>query len=184
MIILASSSPRRSKLLKDAGLTFKVVSSDIDEIYDEKLEPKEIAMYLAELKAKHIAQDYPNHVVLGADTIVVYNGEILGKPQDENDAMRMLSMLSNQCHDVYTGVSLIKGSQIETFFSQTKVCMKPLSKLEIEAYIKTGEPMDKAGAYGIQGDGGALVEKYEGDFFTIMGLPLKEVLNKLKKFEI
>lgn len=184
MIILASSSPRRSKLLKDAGLTFKVVSSDIEEIYDEKLEPKEIAMYLAELKAKHVAKKYPNDVVLGADTIVVYNGEILGKPQDENDAMRMLSMLSNQCHDVYTGVSMIKGNHIETFFSQTKVCMRPLSKLEIEAYIKTGEPMDKAGAYGIQGDGGALVENYEGDFFTIMGLPLKEVLNKLKKFEI
>ena len=184
MIILASSSPRRSKLLKDAGLTFKVVSSDVDEIYNENLEPKDIAMYLAELKAGHIAKDYPNDIVLGADTIVVYQGEILGKPQDENDAMRMLSMLSNQCHDVYTGVSLIKGKHIESFVSQTKVCMKPLSKLEIESYIKTGEPMDKAGAYGIQGGGGALVEKYEGDFFTIMGLPLKEVLNKLKKFGI
>lgn len=184
MIILASSSPRRSKLLKDAGLTFKIVASDIEEIFDENLEPKEIAMYLAELKAKHIAKNYPNDVVLGADTIVVYQDEILGKPKDEQDAMRMLLMLSNQCHDVYTGVSLIKGEQIDTFVSQTKVCMKPLSKLEIEAYIKTGEPMDKAGAYGIQGDGGALVEGYDGDFFTIMGLPLKDVLNKLKNFEI
>lgn len=184
MIILASSSPRRSKLLKDAGLTFKIVSSDIEEVYDETLEPKEIAMYLAELKAKHIAKDYPNDVVIGADTIVVYDQKILGKPKDEDDAMHMLSMLSNQCHEVYTGVSLIKNNQIETFVSQTRVCMKPLSKLEIEAYIKTGEPMDKAGAYGIQGDGGALVERYDGDFFTIMGLPLKEVLNRLKNFEI
>lgn len=183
MIILASSSPRRSKLLTDAGLTFKVVSSEVEEVYDENLEPKDIAMYLAELKAKHIAKDYPSDIVLGADTIVVYNQKVLGKPLDENDAFQMLSMLSNQCHDVFTGVSLIKGDHVETFVSQTKVCMKPLSNLEIEAYIKTGEPMDKAGAYGIQGEGGALVEKYDGDFFTIMGLPLKEVLIKLKKFE-
>jgi septum formation protein len=184
MIILASSSPRRSKLLKDAGLTFKIVASDVEEHYDEKLEPNEIAMYLAELKAKHVAKSYTDDIVIGADTIVVFNQEILGKPKDENDAMNMLSKLSNQCHDVFTGVSLIKNDQVETFVSQTKVCMKPLSKLEIEAYIKTGEPMDKAGAYGIQGEGGSLVDRYEGDFFTIMGLPLKEVMNKLKKFEI
>jgi septum formation protein len=105
----------------------------------------------------------------------------LGKPIDEQDAFRMLKMLSNQCHFVYTGVSIIKGEDEDTFFDQTKVCMKPLSELEIKAYINTLEPMDKAGSYGIQGEGRYLVEKYEGDFFTIMGLPLKKVLKKLKK---
>jgi septum formation protein len=181
MIILASGSPRRAKLLNDAGIDFKIVTSDIEETFDPNLEPQEVAMYLARLKAKHIASSYNEDIVIGADTIVVYNNQILGKPVDEEDAFRMLSMLSNQCHFVYTGVSIIKGEEEDTFYDQTKVCMKALSELEIKAYVKTLEPMDKAGSYGIQGEGRHLVEKYEGDFFTIMGLPLKKVLNKLKK---
>jgi septum formation protein len=182
MIILASGSPRRAKLLKEAGLDFKIVPSDIDENYDEDLSPKEISMYLAEIKAKHIFEQHQNDIVIGADTIVVLENQILGKPKDANDAFEMLSKLSNQCHDVYTGVSIISKDKKVTFFSQTKVCMKPLSALEIESYVKTEEPMDKAGAYGIQGKGGTLVDHFEGDFFTIMGLPLKEVLYQLKNF--
>jgi nucleoside triphosphate pyrophosphatase len=181
MIILASGSPRRAKLLQDAGIEFKIVTSDIEETFDPNLEPKEVAMYLAKLKAKHIASSYENDIVIGADTIVVYNNHILGKPIDEDDAFRMLKMLSNQCHLVYTGVSIIKGDIEDTFYDQTKVCMKSLSDLEIKAYIKTLEPMDKAGSYGIQGEGRHLVEKYDGDFFTIMGLPLNKVVKHLKK---
>ncbi len=184
MIILASSSPRRAKLLKEAGLDFKIVSSDIEELFDENLEPHEVAMYLANLKTKHIAENYKKDVVIGADTIVVYDRKILGKPIDEQDAFNMLTTLSNQCHDVYTGVTIIQGEKEETFYSKTRVCMKTLSELEIKAYIHTKEPMDKAGAYGIQGDGGKLVDHYEGDFFTIMGLPLKDVLSRLKNFNI
>ena len=184
MIILASSSPRRAKLLKDAGLQFEIVASDVDETFDPTLTPSEIAMYLAKLKADHIAKNYKNDIVIGADTIVVYGNKILGKPVDENDAFEMLTTLSNQCHIVYTGVSIISKDKEETFYSQTKVCMKALSELEIRAYINTKEPMDKAGAYGIQGDGGKLVDQYEGDFFTIMGLPLKELLTRLKNYNI
>lgn len=181
MIILASGSPRRAKLLADAGIDFKIVTSDIEETFDPNLEPHEVAMYLARLKAKHIASTYKDDIIIGADTIVVYNHQILGKPKDEHDAFNMLKMLSNQCHQVYTGVSIIKGEDEDTFYDQTEVCMKPLSDLEIKAYIKTLEPMDKAGSYGIQGEGRHLVKKYEGDFFTIMGLPLKKVINQLKK---
>jgi len=182
MIILASGSPRRAKLLQDAGLQFKIVSSDVEETFDESMDPSDIVMYLAKLKASHIATDYQDDVVIGADTIVVYDNNILGKPVDENDAFNMLSTLSNQCHMVYTGVSIISKEKEETFYSQTKVCMKSLSELEIRAYINTKEPMDKAGAYGIQGEGGMLVDHYEGDFFTIMGLPLKELLTRLKAY--
>ena len=181
MLILASGSPRRAKLLKDAGLDFKVISSDVEEIYDENLEPEEIVKYLAQLKAKDIFNNHPQDIVVGADTIVVYQDHILGKPVDEEDAFNMLSMLSNQCHDVYTGVSILHEDQEDTFYSKTRVCMKKLSDVDIKTYIETKEPMDKAGAYGIQGEGGQLIDHYEGDFFTVMGLPLKDVLFKLNK---
>ena len=183
MIILASGSPRRAKLLKDAGVDFRVITSDVEEIFDPNLKPDEIVMHLAKLKTRHVSIKYPNDAVLGADTMVVLDDEILGKPTDENDAFDMLKKLSNRCHTVYTGVSIMKGNQEETFYCQTEVCIKPLSDLEIKAYIKTKEPMDKAGAYGIQGEGSKLVERYQGDFFTVMGLPLKEVIKKLKNFE-
>lgn len=181
MIILASRSPRRAKLLRDAGINFKIVTSDVEEAYDENLEPAEIAMFLARQKAKDIATANPEDVVIGADTIVVFDSKILGKPKDEQEAYEMLSMLSNKHHKVYTGVSIIKGEVEDTFYSETKVYMKPLSDIVIKGYISTLEPMDKAGAYGIQGQGGALVKSYEGDFFTVMGLPLSEVLLRLKK---
>ncbi len=183
MIILASSSPRRAKLLSDAGIEFKVITSDVDEVFDKTLAPEEIAMYLAKIKAHEVAKKHPHDIVIGADTIVVYENQILGKPIDEEDAFKMLSLLSNKCHIVYTGVSIMKNGIDETFFSQTKVCMKEVSELEIRSYINTQEPMDKAGAYGIQGEGGKLVDHFEGDFFTIMGLPLKDLLSKLKSFD-
>lgn len=182
MIILASSSPRRAKLLKDAGLDFIVVPSHVDEIVDEKFKPSELVVELAKLKALSVSKNYPDDIVLGADTIVVYEDHILGKPKDEQDAYRMLKLLSDDRHVVYTAVALVKGSKVKTFVSETEVWMKNLSDLEIWNYIKTGEPMDKAGAYGIQGEGGSLVDHYKGDFFTIVGLPLKDVLENLKNF--
>ena len=182
MLILASNSPRRSKLLKDTGLDFIVVPSNLEETFDEKLKPQDLAMELAKMKAIHVAAKHPEDVVIGADTIVVFEDQILGKPVDEEDAYRMLKLLSGERHTVYTGVALVRGEKVETFVSATEVSMKSLSDIEIHNYIKTKEPMDKAGAYGIQGDGGNLVDHYKGDFFTIMGLPLKDLLEALKNF--
>ena len=182
MLVLASSSPRRAKLLKDAGLDFIVIPSLVDEVVDEKYKPSDLVVELAKLKALSVAKDYPNDIVIGADTIVVFEDQILGKPKDEEDAYRMLKLLSDDRHVVYTAVALIKGDKIKTFVSETEVWMKNLSDLEIWNYIHTGEPMDKAGAYGIQGEGGSLVDHYKGDFFTIVGLPLKDVLDNLKNF--
>lgn len=184
MLILASSSPRRAKLLSDMGFEFIVEPSYIDEeTIDNKLKPVDLAIELAKLKALHVAKNHPEDVVIGADTIVVHEDTILGKPKDEEDAYRMLKRLSADRHTVYTAVALVKGDKVHSFVSETEVSMKPLSDLEIQNYIKTGEPMDKAGAYGIQGDGGNLVDHYKGDFFTIVGLPLKDLMEALKNFK-
>ncbi|MBE0700410.1 MAG: septum formation inhibitor Maf [Acholeplasmataceae bacterium] len=184
MLILASSSPRRAKLLTDAGLDFIVIPSQLDETVADKLKPQEMVLELARLKASSVAKSHPKDTVIGADTIVVFEDVILGKPKDDDDAYRMLKMLSGERHVVYTGVSIIKGDQVKSFISEAEVSIKELSDLEIKNYVKTGEPLDKAGAYAIQGDGGALVDHYKGDFFTIVGLPLKELLDALKSFSI
>ena len=183
MIILASRSPRRAMLMKEAGLDFLQVPSDIEEDMDQDLDPKTLVIELAKLKAVHIAKTYPDDIVIGADTIVVKDDEILGKPVDEADAYRMLKMLSNDKHTVYTALYLVKGTQSKTVLSSADVWMKQLSDLEIRNYIETQEPMDKAGAYAIQGEGGKLVDHYKGDFFTIVGLPLKDLLEALKSFQ-
>jgi len=182
MIILASRSPRRAVLMKEAGLDFIVEPSDIEEFVDENLDPKDIVVELARLKATHVALKYPDDIVIGADTIVVHDDEVLGKPIDEIDAERMLKKLSNDKHTVYTAVYLVKSGMSKTILSSADVWMKQLSELEIRNYIKTNEPMDKAGAYAIQGEGGSLVDHYKGDFFTIVGLPLKDLLEALKTF--
>jgi len=183
MIILASGSARRAKLLKDAGITFEIMPSDIEEVINHKLKPEEIVVDLAVQKGMDARKDHPNDIVISADTIVVYQQDILGKPKDEEDAYRMLKMLSENTHQVYTGVCVAKGDKIEKFSVKTDVTMKKLSDLEIKEYIKTKEPMDKAGAYGIQGLGGALVESYQGDFFNVVGLPLKDVIATLNKIK-
>lgn len=182
MIILASSSPRRAKLLKDAGIEFVVEPSDIEEVIDEHLEPKDIVIDLAKQKAQAVSLKHPDDIVIAADTIVVFNREILGKPKDEAHAYEMLKMLSSEQHQVYTGVAIQKGEKINSFYTRADVLMKQLSDLEIKEYIQTKEPLDKAGAYGIQGLGSKLVERYQGDFFTIVGLPLKDVIANLNTF--
>ncbi|MFA5560790.1 MAG: Maf family protein [Acholeplasmataceae bacterium] len=182
MLILASKSARRIKLLQDAGFTFKVVESQVDEESVDITRPKELTLELAKLKAMSVAVMYPEDTVIGADTVVVYEDEILGKPKDEEDAYRMLKKLSGETHVVYTAVVIIQKDKIKTLLAEAEVSMKPITDFEIYNYIETGEPMDKAGSYAIQGEGGKLVDNYKGDFFTIVGLPLKDVVEALKEF--
>ena len=179
-LILASASPRRQELLQTAGIAFTVHVSEAEEHIEPGTAPQEAVMQLARQKAEAVSKDYPDELVLGADTVVVYDGDILGKPTDEADAVRMLRMLSGKTHTVYTGVCLIQSGQAETFFEQTDVTFYPLTNEEIEQYVATGEPMDKAGAYGIQGRGCTLVQAICGDYFNVVGLPVSGVCRRLR----
>jgi septum formation protein len=183
MLILASASPRRAKLLEDAGLKFKIVPSHIDENGHENLSPPDLVKHLAEKKAIPVAKKNQNDIIIGADTVVVFQHEVLGKPKDEADAYRMLRLLSGQAHLVYTGVAVVQNNRKISFYTEAKVWMNELSDFDIKQYIDSKEPMDKAGSYAIQGEGGKLVNRYEGDFFTIVGLPLKDLMKALNHFE-
>ena len=181
MLILASKSPRRKELMEYVGEEFIVSSADVDESYDEKLSPDKIVEYLSYIKAMPLNND--ENIVIGADTVVSVDGNILGKPKDEKDAFDMLKKLSGREHTVYTGVTLAKGEKVKTFSVATKVYFYELSDEEILEYLKSGEPMDKAGAYGIQGKGCVFIEKIDGDYFNVVGLPvsrLKKELDKMK----
>ncbi len=180
-IILASSSPRRRELLKTAGLEFEIHVKDVDESVPEGTPPAEAAMMTAAKKASVIASEYRDDIVIGADTIVVANGKILGKPKDEADAECMLKMLSGIEHEVITGVCIKCGKLSHSFAQISKVKFYDLTDEEIKAYVASGEPMDKAGAYGIQGLGCTLVEKIEGDYFNIVGLPVATVCRKIRE---
>lgn len=179
MIILASASSRRVDLLKDAGIDFKVIPSKVEESIDTKLSPSENAMNVALKKAKEVYSNNPGTIVVAADTIVVLNNEIFGKPKDEEDAFNMLSALSGKKHDVITGVAIIHDDKEDVFYSKTAVKFKELSESVINDYIATKEPFGKAGGYAIQGLGKEIVETYEGDFLTIVGLPLMDVVKRL-----
>lgn len=183
MYILASNSPRRKKLLEDAGVTFKIVSLNVDETVTEKMKPEKLVMVLAKRKAQAVLDINPDDIIIAADTIVVKDGEILGKPKDEADAYRMLKLLDNDRHEVFTGVCILSKEKEVIFYTMSEVWMKNYNDLQIYDYIKTGEPMDKAGSYAIQGLGEQFVDHYNGDFFTIVGLPLKTLLQELKNFE-
>lgn len=183
--ILASASPRRSEILKNAGFDFEVVASQADETIIGKIEPKIVVRMLAKRKANAVLNDVlDSSVVLGCDTIVVLDDKILEKPKDEKDAIKMLSRLSGKTHYVYTGVCITDGAKEKTFVSETEVEFFTLSAKTIENYVKTGEPMDKAGAYGIQGLGSILVKKIWGDYFAVMGLPISKTARELKKFGV
>ena len=181
-IILASSSPRRRELMTTAGLEFEIIVRDVDESIPEGTAPVDAAKMTAKKKALAVAQEHSDCIVIGADTIVVADKKILGKPADKADACRMLRMLSGIEHEVITGVCIVCGDKSESFASVSKVNFYELTDEEIEAYVATDEPMDKAGAYGIQGRGCTLVEKIEGDYFNIVGLPVAELNRKLKNF--
>ena len=187
-IILASASPRRKELLEQAGFLFSIMPSNAEEKMIEE-EPNLIAENLAFQKANDIYQQLKKEnendfIVIGADTIVHYNGDILGKPEDEQEAFDMLSMLSDRTHQVYTGVCIIyrgKGSkQVEIFSERTDVTFYPLTAFEIKDYIGTGDPLDKAGAYGIQGPFAIHVREINGDYNNVVGLPIAKLYQTMK----
>lgn len=180
MIILASSSQRRIELLKDAGVSFEVIPSDVSEDINLELTPEENAMLIAKNKALDVFSKNPNRVVLAADTLVVFENKIFGKPESKEEALEMLKTLNNETHHVITGVAIISKTKEDVFYSKASVTFKNLLDVELMEYVETGEVFGKAGAYAIQGLGKKLVETYTGDFFTIVGLPLKEVLEKLE----
>ncbi|WJQ83443.1 Maf family protein [Brevibacillus brevis] len=183
-LILASSSPRRRELLQTLGLSFTVITSDVDETTAEHLSASEVVEELSLRKAKEVASRLTEGVVLGSDTVVVLDDQILGKPIDEMDAYRMLSMLQGQEHTVYSGVALIdvETGRAEVSHSLTHVRIRALTEQEIKSYIATGEPMDKAGSYAIQGIGATIVEGINGDYFTVVGLPLGLTSTLLTRF--
>lgn len=181
MIILASQSPRRQGLLKLITSDFEIKVSNVDETLPDKITPKEAVMYLSKIKAEPFADS--NDIVIGADTVVALDGKILGKPKSEENAKEMLRFLSGRTHSVFTGVTLASGKKTKTFAVETKVKFFELTNEEIDAYIKTKEPFDKAGAYGIQGYGSLLVEKIDGDYFNVVGLPVSTLARELKAFK-
>lgn len=183
MLILASNSPRRKELLSMLGYEFEIRPSECDESTDIK-NPSELVKELSLRKARAVNR-LSSDTVIGSDTVVAINGEILGKPQDTNAAANMLKMLSGKTHTVYTGVSILQGETEITEAVSCDVTFKKMSDEEIAYYIQSGEPMDKAGAYGIQGKGSAYVEKINGDYFAVVGFPccyINSVLNKLGVF--
>lgn len=183
-IILASSSKRREEILKKYNFEFRIIKSHIKEPINENDKPEELVMSLAFRKAYDIAKDNPESIVIGSDTVVYYNGEILTKPKDSKEAFNMLSSLSGQTHDVISGICVInleKNIKIIDF-EKTKVKFRILDKKMIEDYIATNEPFDKAGSYGIQGIGALLVEKIEGSYLNVVGLPIVNLDKVLNKF--
>lgn len=182
--ILASSSPRRKELLEQAKYNFTIESSQKEERVDEGLKPEEVVQHLAIQKAEDIWRLSQDAVVLGADTIVYHRGMILGKPNTVDEAKSMLEQLSGQTHTVFTGVSICSLEQSLHFYAKTEVSFYSLSEEDISMYIRSGEPFDKAGAYGIQGFGAYLVHSIHGDYYTVMGLPLAKTMRALKQLNI
>jgi septum formation protein len=185
-LVLASASPRRRELLQHAGIPFIVQASKIPELPREGEAPQACAERLAQEKARDVFRQRPRDFVLGADTIVIVDGQILGKPRDEADAARMLGLLSGRTHQVTTGVCLLgpdrKGSSVEDTRSETTlVSVSELSDEDVRSYVATGEPLDKAGAYAIQGIASRWISRIEGDYFNVVGLPVSLVYRMLRE---
>lgn len=178
-LILASSSPRRQEILSSLGYVFTAEAADIDETIDKNMPPPQTVMDFAAAKAGSVHEKYPGDVVVGADTLVFLDGVALGKPNDEAQAAAMLRSLSGRRHEVFTGVAVLSRHGEETFFARTAVRFYELTDEFIARYIATGEPMDKAGAYGIQRYGALLVEGIEGDYFNVVGLPVAALSRRL-----
>jgi septum formation protein len=185
-IVLASASPRRKELLEQVGLGFTVDPSDFPENLRSDLSPEGLVKAISIGKATTIAKKYQDAVIIAADTIGVVRGNIIGKPHTEDEARKMLELISGKSHRVITGLTLIdsKTSKMITRIVETRVYIKKLSPLEIHNYVKTGEPLDKAGAYAIQGLGSVIVEKISGDYFNVVGLPLNALAECLKEFGV
>ncbi|PWK06261.1 Maf family protein [Tumebacillus permanentifrigoris] len=185
LLILASGSPRRKELLGSLGLTFDILVSEADESFAPGQPPVEIVQELAYRKASAVANTLNAGLVLGADTIVVCDDVILGKPEDEGDAKRILRLLSGRSHTVYTGIALVEAGgehRVVRDVRGTTVVMKALTDEQIDAYVATGEPMDKAGAYGIQGKASQFITRIDGDYFNVVGLPVSLVADHLATF--
>ena len=181
-IILASQSPRRKELLALLGIEFEAIPADIDEEIDINKDLVSEIEKLSYQKANHIYKDHTDCLVIGSDTIVKIGNHVLGKPKSFEQAKEMLTMLSDNTHEVVTGVTIIVNDKVETFSSIAKVTFYPLTEKEIDEYIKTNEPMDKAGSYAIQGLGAKFIKSIDGDFYTIMGLPIGELYHRLNKY--
>lgn len=182
-LMLASNSPRRRQLLADAGYTFTVRTSGVDEDFAADHPPQDVPLLLAERKARAL-QEYANeHVVIAADTIVLLGREVINKPTDAADAVRMLLQLSGQQHSVITGVALLHKGKLHTFAERTEVFFRALTQQEIQTYVNQYQPLDKAGAYGIQEYIGLRgVQRIEGDFYNVMGLPVCRLSRELEQF--
>jgi len=185
-IILASKSPRRKHLLENIGLKFKIVPSDINEDLIPLSSPRKYAENLSKEKTKKVAQKYKDAIIIGADSIVIFKGEIIGKPKSMKNAKEILRKLSGQKHLVITGFTVLdsKAGKSITKSVLSYVFFKPLSEKEINAYVKSKEPMGKAGAYAIQEKAGMFIEKVEGDFFNVVGLPIFALCKTLQEFGI
>ena len=187
-LVLASSSPRRKQLLELLNVQFNVVDSNVDETVEFGPSPAQIAKMLANRKAQSVANMIgPGHIVIGADTIVVLNHRVLGKPNDRNDAIEMLLALQGKVHEVFTGIAIIDDKNSKELrkeivqVSRTLVHMRKLTLSQIENYVDSGEPMDKAGAYAIQGFGSVFVESIEGCYFNVVGLPVSLFVNMMEE---
>ena len=174
-IILASKSLRRQEILTAVGWEFEAIAADIDETRFAAEDAVSHVKRLARTKAETIAEKFPNQLVIGADTVVVIDGEILGQPRDDDDARRMLRLLSGKWHSVLTGVALIRAGQVVVEHETTRVRFSEMSAEEIDWYVETGEPRGKAGAYGIQGSAALFIKEIEGDYFNVVGLPVRLV---------
>jgi len=185
-VVLASASPRRKELLEKAGLKFTVDASEVEEKLDPGVEPAELARLISRMKAMSAALRHPGSIIIAADTFGVLDGRLLGKPDNAAHAREILSLMSGKRHKVITGFTVMDSDSGKTVSRavQTFVCFKLLSEEQIDKYVKTGEPLDKAGAYAVQGSGAELVESIEGDYNNVIGLPVSAVIRELKKFGI
>lgn len=181
-LVLASSSPRRQELLRNAGIAFEVEAADLPEIQLAGEAPTAFAQRMAREKTRAVFLRRPQDTVLGADTIVVVDGEVLGKPRDATDAARMLHALSARSHEVTTAVCLLAPGIEETAVETTLVTMSAISEKEIQSYVTSGEPLDKAGAYAVQGGASRWVQRIEGCYFNVVGLPVPRVYEMLRKY--
>ena len=184
-IILASQSPRRAEILRMIGVNFKVESSNVHEEINQKIEQNEIAINISKAKAEKISHKYPDKIIIGADTIVVFNKKIFGKPKDKNESKKMLKALSGNCHEVITGVTMLnkKLGVIKTFSKTTKVFVKNIPTKQIEFYVNNYNTLDKAGSYGIQEWFSVWIKKINGCYYNVMGLPVSKLHRHLLEIE-
>ena len=180
-LILASQSPRRAQLLRMLGLHFDTIPAEVDETYVNGEEPGAHAQRLAREKASAVAAKYGDAVVIGSDTVVIIDGDVLGKPRDAAEAVRMLLRLQGRTHEVATGVAVACEGRVAESVERVQVRFRAFDEAYAAAYVDTGEPMDKAGAYGIQGYGATLVESIQGDYFAVMGLPVVRLMRLLQQ---